>query len=113
MTDELPGAGPELDSLVAKALGSKPAYHLGSTPQYRLYSKWSSEALLALETWREQHPGWSIEIDFNQPCHPEVWEVCLYDVSHEGEFTPYDAIAPTLAVAICHAIVLAGRAVQG
>lgn len=99
MTDRtMPPVGPEMDARVAKAVGADP-YPSGGE------SRVTGNAMWALDRWREQHPEWSIQIDFNQPCHPGVWEVCLYNVSGKGEFTPYEGIALTVAEAICEAII--------
>lgn len=109
-TDELPGAGPELDRLVAEAL--KPRY----VTALERVSVDDYHALLALETWRGQHPDWAYVIHSPELLEPRDYVVELW---HEGDgqssanYGSCMGPAPTLAVAICHAIVLAGRAVQG
>lgn len=98
-------AGQELDALVARVLGVE--YRLSATT-----TDWTTSeylAMRALHMWREQHPGWSIDIDFNPPCHPGRWECCLYNIDEDAEITAYEAHDETLALAICRAIAMAGE----
>ncbi len=109
MTD-LPNAGPELDALVAEALGS--AHRLSART-----ADWSTDrelAMDALERWREQHPDWFATIDVPSVRSGDNYMVTLVLEYDDGYSCRDDVmtIAPTLAEAICQAIVLASREVS-
>lgn len=99
--DAMP-AGPELDVLVAAAVGDSHAkIPWGCAP----YSTHDGMALAALKLWHEKHPStnwglsYCIESDPPYGCaiYPKPWR-------------DYSGYAPTLALAICRAIVTAAEA---
>lgn len=98
MTDELPGAGPELDAMVIEALGRRPDYLFRP-------STMAEDAFWALETWREQHEGSSWNMNYS-------YVVKRYGCSIQASWRVFVDEAPTLPVAICHAILRATREVQ-
>ena len=104
MTDELPGAGPELDAIVNTAAGlvtGKP-------------SQMASAALGAIEAWREKQPAteyviWSPHHD-DAPPYKSPWDRLAFCCEIYGpDKLMGQGIALTLAVAICQAIVRASR----
>lgn len=114
MTDELPGAGPELDEMVAEVLGWT-GEHIKLAAWHEAWSSGDDRALAALEKWRKEHPDWTGSIDFPGASVNSGYSCWLWPRRAITDIAPAGAIGqgPTLAVAICHAIVLAGRAVQG
>ena len=107
MTD-LPAAGPELDALVAEALGIIDVHDAQIVWTYGVSIN-DGTALRALEAWREQHPDWTGRISLPRQnwSAGREYRVQLW---RQGRFN--DSVimgtAPTLAGAICRAIVLAG-----
>lgn len=105
MTDELPGAGPELDKLVAESLG-----HSG----HGKASQSMAGSMNSLRDWRNKNPTWTgrISLPRGRGANGREYRAQLW---REGDYheTVVMGCSPTLAVAICRAIVLAGRAMQG
>ena len=103
MTDRtMPPVGPEMDALVAEALGEDtkfPAYYSRDT---------HGIAMDALEAWREQHPEWTGYIAL--PVGLGDYTVRLFRFVY-GEPVAIGR-APTLEVAICQAIIRAQWALE-
>ena len=107
MTDELPGAGPAMDALVREALLSDDRLGLENDWWAEHPSTSTPDAIWALEAWREQHEDWRpFRMGWNYAS--DRMELGQHNVYIGG----ISVFAPTLAQAICEAIIRAQWAME-
>jgi hypothetical protein len=107
----MPDAGPGLDALVAEALGITAVHDARIVWTYGASTN-DGVALRALEAWLEKHEGVSARLDMVTATRIYVATIHTRILWVDGDLVPKtlaQAEAPTLALAICRAIVQAGR----
>lgn len=102
-------SGPEMDAAVVEVLGVDPTQPKSHWPWGGGYSTSRANAIWALEAWREQHPLWTGAVLLPLPGLPtyrvHLWSTVELRDDVLGE-------APTLALAVCRALLAAGREVR-
>jgi len=105
--------GPEMDAAVAEVLGVDPTQPKSHWPWGWGYSTSRANAIWALEMWCYQHPGWCWATSYGKQPDPEMDYYCsLYDPRVSRMHIDNEVFAPTLALTICRALLLAGREVR-